>query len=310
MSPDSTGDAAPTETLLDFVTRFSSAFSLQGDGDRTTNAASNVAPDRIPESDAGQTGSTAHKSINQSANYHVSIPTETGDATDTIEAVEDPSSIPPEAHRLQASERKAARDSDEAPVPSVSELIVTEVTSSKELIQTSSATGPIYPSPSPPTTELRESRRANSGSIGARSGKFIATDPNAVINGWKSFYGLYWRSTVVRMPSSDARTITTSASSILLEPSAIQAATIPSEAQREAAHAEDEYFRVKIPLHGRLPLELEPKLYSLSALRMRKNNRMEKDRRPRPANTRTCQLKGSSRQQGKKREQWTISPRA
>ena len=185
MGSDSTRDTPPTESLRDFVARFSGAFSLDGDGDRTTNLT-------LPNAERRQTGSIARESITQLANYDVSIPAESGNATEEVE----------NGPRLQFPVAKVEDtcDHQEVQIPSPSEFIVTEVGSS----QTRSAPGPTDPKyASPRIAESMKPRRPAVGSIGARSGKFDSTDPNAVINGWKSYYGLTWRSSVVKMPSSD-----------------------------------------------------------------------------------------------------------
>lgn len=188
MGSDSTRDTAPTESLRDFVARFSGAFSLDGDGDHTTNPT-------LPNAERGQTGSIARESITQLANYDVSIPAESGNATEEVD----------NGPRLQfpAARVEDTCDNKELQIPPSPEFIVTEVGSSKDSSQTRSAPGLIDPdSASPPIAATMKPRRPV-GSIGARSGKFDSTDPNAVINGWKSYYGLTWRSSVVKMPSSD-----------------------------------------------------------------------------------------------------------
>ena len=201
MTSDSTRESAPTESLRDFVARFPGVFSLEGDGDRTTNATY----DQFPDPERGQTGSIVQEIINQPANYDVSIPGD-DNSTSTSEAVEDPSYPPSEGLRLQVQGKKDASQygeaMDEARVPAVSES--TKVASSRRLARTRSAPVPIDPiSLSPRTVETKKPRRPPRGWKGARSGAFDSTDPNAVINGWRHCHGLTWRSVVVKLPSNE-----------------------------------------------------------------------------------------------------------
>lgn len=188
MALDSTRDPAPAESLRDFVARFSSVFSLEGNGDRTINPTTNPVYDQRPEP---QTRSTAQGVINQPANYNVTIPAEGDSATGASEAVKDPSSPPTEEPRLQApdvDEAEAAHDDNEKPVPAVSGFIVTKVAPPEDFAQTRSATVPIDSShPSARTKGAKKTRKAVARSKGARSGK----------------HGLTAHSSVVKMPSGD-----------------------------------------------------------------------------------------------------------
>ena len=201
MTLDSPRESAPTESLRDFVARFPGVFSLEGDGDRTTNAAH----DQLPKPEHGQTGSTVQEIINQPANYDVSIPEGGDNATGTSEAVEDPS-YPPSGPRLQVSGEKAAVEHgeamDEARVPVAS--VSTKEASSRHLARIRSVPVPIDPSSlSPRTVETKIPPKQPPRSRGARSVDFDSTDPNAVINGWRTCHGLTWRSVIVKLPADE-----------------------------------------------------------------------------------------------------------
>ena len=204
MSSNSTRDTIPAESLGEFVARFSSAFSLEGERDRT-----NEAHDQAPEAQHDQTRSTAQESIIQPPSHDVSMPVETGNITSSSEVVEDPGNPPSEEPRLQVpvvDDSEVSCTDHKVPLTGVSNVIAQKLASSRQFTLSRIGSPPINSSSlSPNTARTWKSRRRTPETKGARTERFNSTNPNAVLNGWRSCHGFSWRSLVVKLPSNEVR---------------------------------------------------------------------------------------------------------